>query len=45
MFRYIALVWNGSNEQQSRTAESLDGRLRARRWTVAFGREGFTVFC
>ena len=30
MFRYVALVWNVSDEQQSRTAESLDERLRAR---------------
>ena len=36
MFRYVALVWNVSSEQQSRTAESLDERLRARRWTQPF---------
>ena len=36
MFRYIALVWNVTDEQQSRTAESLEERLRARLWTPAF---------
>lgn len=45
MFRYIALVWNVTDEQQSRTAESLDGRLRARRWTQAFAGTGVRVFC
>jgi hypothetical protein len=45
MFRYIALVWNVTNEQQSRTAESLDGRLRARLWTPAFIGKGLHVFC
>ena len=45
MFRYIALVWNVSDEQQSRTAESLDGRLRARRWTPALIGKGLRVFC
>src|SRR5918999_2771096 len=45
MFRYVALVWNISNEQQSRTAESLDGQLRARQWTVPFSGEGLRVFC
>ena len=45
MFRYIALVWNVTNEQQSRTAESLDGRLRARRWAQVFGSQGVRVFC
>ena len=45
MFRYVALVWDGSSEQQSRTAESLDGRLRARQWTPAFVGKGLRVFC
>src|SRR4051812_42741892 len=45
MFRYIALVWNVADEQQSRTAESLDERLRARRWTVAFAGPGLRVLC
>lgn len=45
MFRYIALVWNVTNEQQSSTAESLDGRLRAQRWTPAFLGKGLRVFC
>jgi asparagine synthase (glutamine-hydrolysing) len=45
MFRYIALVWNVSSEQQSRTAESLDGRLRARRWTPSLTAAGLKVFC
>lgn len=45
MFRYIALVWNVSDEQQSRTAESLDGRLRARRWTPVFIAKGLRTFC
>ncbi len=45
MFRYIALVWNVTDEQQSRTAESLDGRLRAQRWTAAFLSTGLRVFC
>lgn len=45
MFRYIALVWNVSNEQQSRTAESLDGRLRARQWSPAFVSAGLRVLC
>src|SRR5688572_2749615 len=45
MFRYIALVWNVTNEQQSSTAESLDGRLRARHWTPAFLGKGLRVFC
>jgi asparagine synthase (glutamine-hydrolysing) len=45
MFRYIALVWNLTDEQQSRTAESLEERLRARRWTRAFAGPGLRVFC
>src|SRR4029453_6800705 len=45
MFRYIALVWNVSDEQQSRTAESLDERLRTRSWTRAFAGPGLRVFC
>ena len=45
MFRYIALVWNVSSEQQSRAAESLDGRLRARRWMPSFTVAGLKVFC
>jgi asparagine synthase (glutamine-hydrolysing) len=45
MFRYIALVWNASDEQQSRTAESLDGRLRARQWTPVFVAKGLRTFC
>ncbi len=45
MFRYFALVWNVTDEQQSRTAESLDGRLRALRWTQAFAARGLRVFC
>lgn len=45
MFRYVALVWNVSSEQQSRTAESLDGRLRARQWTLSFGGSGLRVYC
>jgi asparagine synthase (glutamine-hydrolysing) len=45
MFRYVALVWNVTNEQQSSTAESLDGRLRARHWTPAFLGKGLRVFC
>ncbi len=45
MFRYMALVWNVSNEQQSHTADSLDARLRARQWTPAFVAAGLRVFC
>jgi asparagine synthase (glutamine-hydrolysing) len=45
MFRYIALVWKVIDEQQSRTAESLDERLRARLWTRAFAGPGLRVFC
>jgi asparagine synthase (glutamine-hydrolysing) len=45
MFRYIALVWNVTDEQQSRTAESLEERLRARRWTRAFAGPGLRVLC
>ena len=45
MFRYIALVWNVSGEQQSRTAESLEERLRVRQWTPAFVGKGLRVFC
>lgn len=45
MFRYIALVWNVANEQQSGTAESLDGRLRAQHWTPALVGKGLRVFC
>lgn len=45
MFRYIALVWNVSDEQQSRTAESLDARLRARHWTPVFVAKGLRAFC
>ena len=45
MFRYIALVWNVTNEQQSGTAESLDGRLRAQHWTPALLSAGLRVFC
>ena len=45
MFRYIALVWNDSSEQQSRTAGALDERLRERRWTPSFAGAGLKVFC
>jgi asparagine synthase (glutamine-hydrolysing) len=45
MFRYIALVWNVTDEQQSRTAESLDERLRARLWKCAFAGTGLRLFC
>lgn len=45
MFRYIALVWNVSDEQQSRTAATLDGRLRAHPWTLSFSAAGLRVFC
>jgi asparagine synthase (glutamine-hydrolysing) len=45
MFRYIALVWNVTDEQQARTAQSLDDRLHAQRWTRAFARDGLRVFC
>ncbi|HKQ14631.1 MAG TPA: asparagine synthase-related protein [Steroidobacteraceae bacterium] len=45
MFRYIALVWNVSDEQQSRTAESLDEQLRAQAWRPAFTGRGLRVFC
>jgi len=45
MFRYIALVWNVTNEQQSRTAESLDERLRASPWKRVLGGNGLRVFC
>ena len=45
MFRYIALVWNVTDEQQSRTAESLEERLRARPWRRAFAANGLRVFC
>ena len=45
MFRYIALVWNVSSEQQSRTAQSLDERLRARRWAPVLCGGGLRVFC
>jgi asparagine synthase (glutamine-hydrolysing) len=45
MFRYIALVWNVSDEQQSRTADSLDARLRARQWTPVFVAKGLRAFC
>jgi asparagine synthase (glutamine-hydrolysing) len=45
MFRYIALVWNATDEQQSRTAESLEERLRARRWRRAFAIDGLRVLC
>jgi asparagine synthase (glutamine-hydrolysing) len=45
MFRYVALVWNVSDEQQSSTAESLHGRLRARHWTPVFSGAGLRVFC
>jgi asparagine synthase (glutamine-hydrolysing) len=45
MFRYIALVWNVNDEQQSRTAELLDERLRTRSWTRAFASTGLRVFC
>lgn len=45
MFRYIALVWNVSDEQQSRTAESLDARLRARQWTPVLIAKGLRAFC
>ncbi|HET9445322.1 MAG TPA: hypothetical protein VFO35_03635, partial [Steroidobacteraceae bacterium] len=44
MFRYIALVWNVTNEQQSGAAESLDGRLRAQRWTPTLLSPGLRVF-
>jgi asparagine synthase (glutamine-hydrolysing) len=45
MFRYIALVWNVSSEQQSRTAGSLDGRLRARQWSPVCTSAGLRVLC
>jgi asparagine synthase (glutamine-hydrolysing) len=45
MFRYIALVWNVTDEQQSATAESLDERLRAQRSTPALVTNGLRVFC
>jgi asparagine synthase (glutamine-hydrolysing) len=45
MFRYIALVWNVSSEQQSRAAQWLDEQLRARRWTASFACAGSKVFC
>ena len=45
MFRYIALVWNVTDEQQSRTAESLEERLRARAWRRVFAANGLRVFC
>jgi asparagine synthase (glutamine-hydrolysing) len=45
MFRYIALVWDVTNEQQSSTAGSLDGRLRALRWRRALLGKGLCVFC
>jgi len=45
MFRYIALVWNVTDEQQSRTAESLDERLRARPWGRVFASNGLRIFC
>lgn len=45
MFRYIALVWNVTDEKQSRTADSLDGRLRARPWRRVFAANGLRVFC
>lgn len=45
MFRYVALVWNASDELQSRTAQALDGRLRARPWTLSFNSPGLRVFC
>lgn len=45
MFRYIALVWNVTDEQQAGAAESLDDRLRARRWTRAFAGNGLRVCC
>ena len=45
MFRYIALVWNVTNEQQSSTADSLGGRLHAQRWTPTFLGKGLRVFC
>ncbi|HEY7642145.1 MAG TPA: asparagine synthase-related protein [Steroidobacteraceae bacterium] len=45
MFRYIALVWNVSSEQQSRAANSLDARLRARLWTPVLSVAGLRVFC
>ena len=45
MFRYIALVWNVTDEQQSRTAESLDERLRARPWKRVFASNGLRIFC
>ena len=45
MFRYIALVWNVTNEQQSSTAESLGERLRSRHWTPALLGKGLRVFC
>ena len=45
MFRYIALVWHVTDEQQSGTAASLEERLRARDWTSAFVSDGFRVFC
>ena len=45
MFRYIALVWNTSDEQQSRTAESLSSELQAARWQSAFAGHGLRVLC
>src|SRR5262245_26608805 len=45
MFRYVALIWNVSSEQQSRTAQSLDRRLRERRWTPSLTGAGLKVFC
>jgi asparagine synthase (glutamine-hydrolysing) len=45
MFRYIALVWNGSDGRQSRSAEALDGRLRALRWQRVSDGNGLRVFC
>jgi asparagine synthase (glutamine-hydrolysing) len=45
MFRYVALVWNVSSEQQSHSAESLEARLRARQWKSALSCTGLRVFC
>jgi asparagine synthase (glutamine-hydrolysing) len=45
MFRYIALVWNGSDGRQSHSAEALDGRLRALRWQQVLDGNGLRVFC
>jgi asparagine synthase (glutamine-hydrolysing) len=45
MFRYVALVWNVSSEQQSRMAESLTGQLRTRHWRQSFNGAGLQVFC